>query len=655
MKSISYRPEIDGLRALAILPVIAFHLGVSWLPGGFVGVDVFFVISGYLISAIILKEHSENAFTFKNFWLRRVRRILPAMLLMLLATVVAGYFILFDVSWASLGYQSISALLVFANMEMWHLTQNYWAPSAETLPLLHTWSLSVEEQFYLFYPLFIVACLKWFPKKLPHFLAGIFGISLVAYIFTTRRFPSAAFYLLPTRAWELAAGCFLATLAQPKKLKSSDTPSSRLGGILALLGILLIAASWFVVSKRGFPGYKALLPVAGSMLVIQFAGGKACLATTVLSWPVVRYIGKISYSLYLWHWPVIVLERGAQVRWENMPTWPCLILIPVLAIAAYYTVEQPGRHLRHPLPYVLPGVAVVIGLSFCLTFMRRSYDISGFAPTVWMGKTYSVAPREMPVEGLLKRQWEGITAPERDPQYAHAFSEGGIIKRYGGEKVDILVLGNSHALMWAPVLDEICQELHATVLFYLAEGVDAFPSIPPVRKAQAAFSPDEWVTFESNRVSLIRKNHPRLIIISARWLGFTVNDRVSTFLQEVSKDSGSEVLFIEDPPELVLAGANVPEFFSTTSSTTFKTQPQRMLDQHVSTARLRSLSEKFNWVHTVPVADMYFAGQDRVKVRDGNQLLYRDDDHLSLAGAHVAKERIKSAIAGILDKSPPIR
>lgn len=165
MSAIRYRPEVDGLRAVAVIPVVLFHLGATWIPGGFVGVDVFFVISGFLISSIILKEQAASTFTFTGFWMRRVRRILPAMLAMLIATSIAGYFILFGPSWRSLGQQVFSAIGIYANFEMWQLSGNYWGPEAENAPLLHTWSLSVEEQFYLFYPLILLTLLKFTPKR----------------------------------------------------------------------------------------------------------------------------------------------------------------------------------------------------------------------------------------------------------------------------------------------------------------------------------------------------------------------------------------------------------------------------------------------------------------------------------------------------------
>lgn len=639
---------------------MVFHLAAAWLPGGFVGVDVFFVISGYLITAIILKEHSSHAFSLKNFWLRRIRRIAPAMLLMLLASLIAGYFILLGASRASLGWQSISTLMLSANTMMWGLADNYWAPSAGMIPLLHTWSLSIEEQFYLIYPLFILGCLRWFPKRLALCLPGIFTLSLALCIYVTFHFPSAAFYSLTTRAWELAGGCLLAALAGTRYLEPQGSPGAGIGGLpavhrsLAMLGLALIAASFFAIKAEGFPGFVALMPVLGSMLVIQFAGAKSCLVASLLSFPLMRFVGRISYSLYLWHWPVLVLGRAVRVRWENIPAWPWLLLLPVLAVAAYYTVELPGRHLRHPLPFVVPGACAVIALAACLALMP-GYNTSKFAPTVWIGDTYSVVPSQSPLSETLL---DGITIPVRDAKNTNAYSQGGIVKRYGGENVDVLLLGNSHALMWAPVIDEICQAQHFTVLFYAAGGVYPFPSIPPKRKIQPGFSYQEWFVFESNRMSLIRERHPRLVIIAGRWSQDAVDYRVSRFLEEVSNinrlgqaGQRSEVLFIEDPPELALGGLNAPQFCSTTPATTVKVQP--FSSEQLSASALRSFSQRYPWVHSVPTADVYLTSPGSAKVRDGDAVLYTDNAHLSLAGARMAKERISSAITNIIQKSPP--
>lgn len=197
MSAIKYRPEVDGLRAVAVIPVVLFHLGALWVPGGFVGVDVFFVISGYLITAIILKEQSAGTFTFRGFWMRRVRRILPAMLAMLFVTGVASYFIMFGPAWKGIGEQVVSAIFIYANVEMWQLAGNYWGPAAENAPLLHTWSLSVEEQFYLFYPLLLLLLLKFVPKRTFALVLLGTAFSFAVGLYATKHSPSAAFYFLP--------------------------------------------------------------------------------------------------------------------------------------------------------------------------------------------------------------------------------------------------------------------------------------------------------------------------------------------------------------------------------------------------------------------------------------------------------------------------
>jgi len=275
-----------------------------------------------------------------------------------------------------------------------------------------------------------------------------------------------------------------------------------------------------------------------------------------------------------------------------------------------------------------------------------------------MGETYSVAPGEIAIVEPWKTLFEGITIPVRDVKYNNAYSQGGIVKRYGGENVDILLLGNSHALMWAPVIDEICQECHYTVLFYAVDAVYPFPSIPPKRNAPGAFSPEEWVIFESNRVSLIEQRHPRLVIVAGCWAHYTLDYRVSEFLAAVSNinrrgNSGrrSEVLFIEDPPQLGLGGINAPQFCSTTSSTTIKAQ--ELSAQRMAATMLRSLSQGFEWVHTVETADLYLTKSGMVKLRDGDAVFYIDDNHLSLAGTHLAKERIRSAVTNLVQKPPP--
>ncbi len=318
MGSLRYRPEIDGLRAVAIIPVILSHVGFQWIAGGFIGVDVFFVISGYLITSIILREHDKGMFRFSNFWLRRIRRIFPALVVMLIVTSIVGYFMLFSAEVNDLGEHGISAILSFANITMWQLGGGYWGVNAHHSLLLHTWSLSVEEQFYFIYPLFLTLLLRFARKwTLPAILA-VAICSFILYLYGSQYHMSATFYLLPMRAWELASGCIVATLTWNQDLKISKS----LSFLLSLIGFAGIISSYLFIS--GGNGIKRCLaiPVIGSVLIIACGENKRSIVNVVLSSYPLVFIGKISYSLYIWHWPVVIMA-GQMSLLQNFSYYPC--------------------------------------------------------------------------------------------------------------------------------------------------------------------------------------------------------------------------------------------------------------------------------------------------------------------------------------------
>lgn len=229
MSSIKYRPEIDGLRALAVIPVIIFHLNNDLLSGGFVGVDIFFVISGYLITSIILNEYEQGIFSFTNFWLRRIMRILPVLITVVLISLMAGIIVLYSPDINNLGNQSLAALLSYSNISHWLLAGDYWGFEAENSPLLHTWSLSVEEQFYLFFPLLLILTLKYLYKWTIFIFFILSCFSLLLFLIGTQVSPSATFYLLPTRAWELGMGALVAIFLFKKDFPANTPPLQLLG------------------------------------------------------------------------------------------------------------------------------------------------------------------------------------------------------------------------------------------------------------------------------------------------------------------------------------------------------------------------------------------------------------------------------------------
>ncbi|MDR3214560.1 MAG: acyltransferase, partial [Azoarcus sp.] len=313
----NYRREIDGLRAAAVLPVILFHAGFSWMSGGFVGVDVFFVISGYLITTIILSELDAETFTLMGFYERRARRILPALFFMLFCCLPFAWFWLFPDQMVRFAKSLLSGLFFVSNY-YFRKQVGYFAPSAEEEPLLHLWSLAVEEQYYLFFPLlamllwrrkewsFKVATLVWRHKSWG-FLTVVVLIALVSFRYAERKLGSdTLFYDTPGRVWEL----FIGSLAAIYLLRARQRlPGRWLAECASLLGLALILSACFWLDKEmPFPGHWALLPTLGAVLVILFAS-PLTLAGRLLSTPLLVGVGLISYSAYLWHWPLFAFAR----------------------------------------------------------------------------------------------------------------------------------------------------------------------------------------------------------------------------------------------------------------------------------------------------------------------------------------------------------
>lgn len=295
-----YRREIDGLRALAVLPVILGHAGVEIFSGGFVGVDIFFVISGYLITTIILDELEKDDFTMVRFYERRARRILPALFVVMLATTIAGHFLLMPDEYKNLG-QSLVATSLFSNNILLGITSGYWDLSSEFKPLLHTWSLGVEEQYYILAPILLMLAWKLTKKSIPLLLWMTFVTSFLYSIWFVNISPDWAFYILPTRAWELAIGG-IATIIM--RSTPGITKNNLISNALSSLGFAAILLSIFTFNETTpIPSYPLLLPVLGAVLIVIFCQPKT-LVHHVLSHRWLVFTGLISYSLYLWHQPV---------------------------------------------------------------------------------------------------------------------------------------------------------------------------------------------------------------------------------------------------------------------------------------------------------------------------------------------------------------
>lgn len=339
-----YRPDVDGLRAVAVLSVVVFHFFPNTLVGGFVGVDVFFVISGFLISRIIIGGLEQGTFSFAGFYARRVRRIFPALLLVLAASLAFGWIALLTNEYEQLGGHAAASAAFVANFVFWN-ESGYFDNAAFTKPLLHLWSLSVEEQFYIYWPLFL--WLAWRRRiGLLRVAIVIALLSFAANVIVTARDPVAAFYSPFTRFWELMLGAVIAHAAlhvRPAPRVAALAPfASVLGGALVLAGVVFIG-------ERNFPGWQALLPTAGAALLI-LAGPLAPLNRTLLSTPLMVGIGRISYPLYLWHWPLLAFARIVHGELGMGMKAMLLVATVVLAILTYQLVERPVQSTTRRAP-----------------------------------------------------------------------------------------------------------------------------------------------------------------------------------------------------------------------------------------------------------------------------------------------------------------
>jgi peptidoglycan/LPS O-acetylase OafA/YrhL len=339
----AYRPDIDGMRAVAVLLVVFNHLTTTRCRGGYIGVDVFFVISGYLIGATILAEMRAGEFTLANFYERRIRRIFPALFVMLMVASALAYVCLLPSEVIAFAKSLIAAMLSVSNMLFW-LQSGYFDVASGSKPLLHTWSLGVEEQFYIVFPLFLLAVYRWFPRAMKSALWSVVVVSLaLAAWFAYQPGDTTAFFVAPLRSWELLLGA----IASQGYLPKMKTPLQRNVGSLAGLMLILIPAMTYTAATP-FPGIAAVPPVVGAVLLIGAGDSGSSLVGRLLSWRPVVFIGLISYSLYLWHWPLKVFYSANLAfqrvqHAEKIEQVTVFVGSLVLATLSWRFVETPFR------------------------------------------------------------------------------------------------------------------------------------------------------------------------------------------------------------------------------------------------------------------------------------------------------------------------
>ena len=488
-KAADFRPDINGLRAVAVLLVVFYHLGVERFHGGFVGVDVFFVISGFLMTKLILGRLESGGFSLGGFYLARARRIVPALLVLCAAVLGFGALALPPVDYAATAWHAASAAGFLSNFAFLQESGYFDAAAAEKW-LLHTWSLSVEWQFYLLFPLLVLAVGKLSRARvaIPVALGAVFLLSLGASVLWTSRDAASAYFLLPTRAWEMLAGG-LVYLAG-RKFRPSALPGRLLEG--AGLALIVFSALWFSADSA-WPGYRAILPVAGAMLVILASNAQSLITTN----PVARFIGDSSYSIYLWHWPVAVVLglRGLTDDWRWVAFGIALSLL--LGYLSYRLVETPSRSWRtsrksEALAYAgATAVVVACGLSI------QASD--GF-------------PGRM---GANEQAYAASSAAIADwvRTVPHCIDQGDIhsCESKGSEPGLVMFVGDSIAQQWFPRYGEKPAVDGLSVLFA------ARPGCPPVRDMEGYPFGMDCGRNAAKIWALVRERRPQLLVLSSQW------------------------------------------------------------------------------------------------------------------------------------------
>lgn len=591
--SIDYRPEIDGLRAVAVLSIVIFHLKPELLQGGFVGVDIFFAISGYLITAGIGRDFSSCRFSLLSFYQRRIARIFPALLLVLLGTLAGSFFTYSEMDFASAASTSVFAILSVVNFKL--LFQgDYFHLSRDAQPMLHYWSLSVEEQFYLVYPVALQLVAKWDQRAKIRLLATAAVVSLAACIVATKTAPVAAFYLLPTRAWEFLAGCILA-------VRDDDTFSRPEGvsifrPVLATFGLFAIGASFIAFKEdAGFPGYQAALPVLGTLCVIGARTGREGLAGQILSSPPIVLLGKMSYSLYLLHWPIFSLvDYRLYLSSTTIRIALKICLTTAATLLTFYLVEKPSRQFLN-LPQNRRISFTFLALAaLCLvpvgTFLRKTYYVNSEYARVLRG---------------------GITINER------------------GKTGSIVLVGDSQGSMYGRMFSEVARfhDYRLTVL-----SVAGSDPLPPTKTARDSL----WDA--ANRI--VKVEQPNILIIACDWAGKLRADRtrLNVALDSVRPYVG-HIILLSQPP-LLPQGATRAGIRESGYRPFFE-DPDERDERRDMAAFLNTLADE-----KVAVVDVeqYFVSQKTGEVlfldNQGREL-FQDSGHLSGVGATRVREGLE--------------
>ncbi len=643
----NYSPTIDGLRAVAIVPVVLFHAGFQVFSGGYVGVDIFFVISGYLITSLIYVELRDGRFSILRFYERRVRRIFPALFFLFIVCVVVCWSVFLPQDFESFGRSLAASSIFLSNVLFWR-EAGYFDATAETKPLLHTWSLSVEEQFYVLFPAFLYCFYRYAKRYTILTIVLCLVASLSLSIWAVEKYPNAGFYLAPTRVWELALGSLLALSVLPV------ITNTIYANLIALIGLLLIALSVFTYTESTtFPGLTAIVPCIGAGLIIYTNQSVRTAVGIALSLKPLVFIGLVSYSLYLWHWPLIVFNKQVATETQTVLSSYLIVIVSLAAaILSWRFIEKPFRGKGAFVPRKQLFLLAVISIG--------AFFLSGLTIDQLQGMPARLPPNVVALGNAAQ------DSPKRDECYNLSGEE---VRKEGlcniGASAAVpsfLVWGDSHAYALMPMFEELALD-HGVAGLYASHG-GCVPLIGVDRRDKLG-SPG-CAGFNSAVSNLLEKTpNIRSIILVGRWAEYyevhrykpdvpplTLVDTVRAVRGDTNEEvfkrglertlaflekKGRDIVIVGQVPDLsfdaprhlaiqALLGHQLTESFALSN---YLMRQRDVMDLIES---MRSLfGFEVLYPHRALCNEKYCA------IRMKDVLLYRDSTHLTVAGSHLVK------------------
>lgn len=628
----SYCASIDGLRAIAVLSVVLFHADFGF-KGGYVGVDIFFIISGYLITGLILKDLEKNEFKLADFWERRVRRIFPALAAVVITCIAVAAFTFLPLDLLKFG-QSVFAQAVLSSNFYFCISSGYFDQAAELKPLLHTWSLAVEEQFYILFPLLLIALNRLSRKAIPLWISvaaiGSFSLS----VFASYHYPIENFYLLPTRAWELLIGSLIA--AAPKRQQTPTALSEILSGVGA---IAILWSICFYNRETRFPGVAATLPCIGTGLIIWCNGTSqtvTCIGRVLALRPLV-FVGLISYSLYLWHWPLLVFAKYGRLDPLSIHERIGVVLASLaLAVLSWKFIETPFR--KKVILGTRSQIFTISCITTCLFLIvgLAAYKLQGlptrFAPSA-LNYTYEAAGDRQTVTKIS--HMNGLKEA-----LAGEFLRIGSVETPASPR--ILLWGDSHAVAIVPIVDTLCKE------FGHPASAAVYAGTPPLVGYQnpGKISLKDSIAYNNAVIQFIRNNQIKDVILAAEWKGYinisgpeTVRAGLIASIKAL-RESGSRIWILREVPlprtavplaldVAVMRGNNPTEI----GIPLFEYQS----DFRAQDTIFKGLPEEFTTVTLLDPSNFFVTSRDLCRVELNGKPLYCDESHLSSTGAHLLR------------------